>query len=59
MNMEKKLYVTPSLEVVEMECVSILAGSTPNVDVPIGGKEDENVDMGTKKLEGNFNHTWE
>ena len=57
--MEKKLYVTPSLEVVEMECVSILAGSTPNVDVPIGGKEDENVDMGTKKLEGNFNHTWE
>ena len=59
MNMEKKLYVTPSLEVVEMECVSILAGSPPKVDVPIEDKEDFNEEpIGTKKLEGNFNHDW-
>ncbi len=56
MNMEKKLYVTPSLEVVEMDFGVLLQGS---VKPPIGGTEDENVEMGTKKLEGNFNHTWE
>lgn len=54
--MKKKLYVTPSLEVVEMEFGVLLSGS---IQGPIGGKEDENQEMGTKKLEGNFNHTWE
>lgn len=57
--MEKKLYVTPSLEVVEMECVSILAGSPPKVDVPIGGDKDNGFTEDTKKHDGFTNHTWE
>ncbi len=57
MNMKKKLYVTPSLEVVEMEFGVLLSGS---IQGPIGGKDEENEEpIGTKKLEGNFNHTWE
>ena len=55
MNMEKKLYETPALEVVEMECVSILAGS---IDVGIGGDIDEGTTQDTKKFDG-FKHTWE
>ena len=57
--MEKKLYVIPSLEVVEMECVSILAGSPPKVDVEVGGDKDNGFTEDTKKLNGFMNHTWE
>ncbi|MBR4298067.1 MAG: hypothetical protein IKT82_07800 [Bacteroidaceae bacterium] len=57
--MEKKLYVIPSLEVVEMECVSILAGSPPKVDIPIGDDDDNGFTEDTKKHDGFTNHTWE
>ena len=58
--MEKKLYVIPSLEVVEMECVSILAGSPQNVDVKISDKEiEDGFTQDTKKHDGFMNHTWE
>lgn len=60
MIMEKKLYVIPSLEVVEMECVSILAGSPQNVDVKISDKEiEDGFTQDTKKHDGFMNHTWE
>lgn len=58
--MEKKLYVIPSLEVVEMECVSILAGSPQNVDVKISDKEiEDGFTQDTKKHDAFMNHTWE
>jgi hypothetical protein len=60
--MEKKLYVIPTLEVVEMECVSILAGSTqnpPKEDIQIGGDTDNGFTQDTKKHDGFMNHTWE
>lgn len=60
MIMEKKLYVIPSLEVVEMECVSILAGSPQNVDIKISDKEfEDGFTQDTKKHDGFMNHTWE
>lgn len=54
MNMQKKEYLVPALEVVEMECVSVLANS-------FTGEEGEEWEEGTttKKLDGPFNHTWE
>lgn len=55
MNMQKKEYLVPALEVVEMECVSILAGS---IDVGIGGDIDKGTTQDTKKFDG-FKHTWE
>lgn len=60
MNMKKKLYVSPSLEVVEMECLNnILGSSNPNnEDVGIGD-DMENGTTETKKLDAPFNHTWE
>ena len=60
MIMKKKLYVIPSLEVVEMECVSIiLAGSTPKVDVEVGDDIGDGFTQDTKKHDGFMNHTWE
>lgn len=59
MIMEKKLYVIPSLKVVEMECVSILAGSPRKVDVTVGGNIDNGFTEDTKKHDGFTNHTWE
>lgn len=55
MNMQKKEYLVPALEVVEMECVNILAGS---FDGEIGD-DIENGTTETKKLDGPFTHTWE
>ena len=61
MNMKKKLYVSPSLEVVEMECLNnILGSSNPNKeDVGIGGDIDNGFTQDTKKHDGFMNHTWE
>jgi hypothetical protein len=53
MNMQKKEYLMPALEVVEMECVSILAMS---VEL---GDDIENGTTETKKHDGPFTHTWE
>lgn len=53
--MEKKLYVIPSLEVIEMECVCVLADSINHGTA----EEEENDRIDTKKLDGSFNHTWE
>ena len=56
MNMQKKEYLVPALEVVEMECcVSILAGS---FDGELGD-DIENGTTETKKHDGPFTHTWE
>ncbi len=55
MNMQKKEYLVPALEVVEMECVSILASS-------FDGEIGDDIDNGTtetKKHDGSFNHKWE
>ena len=57
--MEKKLYVIPSLEVVEMECVSILAGSPQKVEVIKGDDIEDGFTQDTKKHDGFTNHTWE
>jgi hypothetical protein len=40
--MEKKKYITPECEVVEMETVTVIAGSTPEVgeDKETGGGDD-------------------
>ena len=54
-NMQKKEYLVPALEVVEMECVSILAGSFEG-DL---GDDIENGTTETKKHDGPFTHTWE
>jgi hypothetical protein len=59
MIMEKKLYVIPTLEVVEMECVSILAGSPHKVEVIMGDDKEEGFTQDTKKHDGFTNHTWE
>ena len=56
MNMQKKEYLVPALEVVEMECVSILAGS---VDIGTGDDTEYGETQDTKKHDGPFNHTWE
>lgn len=55
--MVKKEYVVPCLEVVEMECVSILAGSFTEGSDEID-KNDPN-DQGTNKKNDFLNHTWE
>ena len=55
--MQKKEYLVPALEVVEMECVNILAGSN-SLDVEFGD-DMENGTTETKKLDAPFNHTWE
>ena len=60
MNMKKMLYVSPSLKVVEMECVSILAASATKVEVKISDEVIENgFTQDTKKHDGLMNHTWE
>ena len=56
MNMKKKVYVIPSLEVVEMECVSVLANS-PTFDTD--EKEENDPNDQTKKHDGPFKHIWE
>lgn len=44
MNMTKKKYVTPAIEVVEMESVSMFASSGVNDGGEIGGNPDEEFD---------------
>ena len=53
--MQKKEYLVPALEVVEMMAYEgVLAVSADR-----GPSEPENEPLGTKKLDGSFNHTWE
>ena len=54
--MQKKEYLEPALEVVEMECVNILAGS---VDIGTGDDTEYGETQDTKKHDGSFNHKWE
>ena len=58
--MNKKEYMIPTCEVVEMETsVSILSGSTPKVDVGFGGDLEENDqnDM-SNRHRGEWGNLW-
>ena len=53
--MQKKEYLVPTLEVVDIEYEGVLA-----LSVDKGPSESENEEpIGTKKNDGSFNHTWE
>lgn len=56
-NMQKKEYLVPALEVVEMEYVSVLANS-PSFDLKEEEDENDPNKQNTNKHNG-FNHTWE
>lgn len=55
--MQKKEYLVPALEVVEMECVSVLANS-PSFDLDVDEGENDPNKQNTNKHNG-FTHTWE
>ena len=58
MNMNKKEYMIPTCEVVEMETsVSILSGSTPKVDVELGD-DLENGTTDTNRHRGEWGNLW-
>ena len=57
-NMIKKEYLTPAIEVVVMDPVSMIATSpefTPGTDK----EENEGTDVATKQKNDFLNHTWE
>ena len=60
--MEKKQYVTPSFEVVEMETGVMLAASN-RITIGRGDDMDQNAedggDMATQHRNSFTNHTWE
>ncbi len=36
--MDKKTYIAPSMEIVEVESIMMIASSTPKIDVIVGGE---------------------
>ena len=57
--MNKKEYMIPTCEVVEMETsVSILSGSTPKVDVGFGGSTDEDFTEDANRHRGEWGNLW-
>ena len=57
MNMEKKEYIAPECEIVEMETVNMIANS---FDTPIEGTEDENDSgsLGSNRHRGEWGNLW-
>ena len=55
MNMEKKMYIAPSCEVVEMEIVSMIAGS---IDVGVGDDIDNGSTQDANKYRGEWGNLW-
>ena len=54
--MVKKEYITPTLDVVEMECGPILSGS---IGVGVGSDKEYGSTQDTKKQNDFMKHTWE
>lgn len=56
MIMEKKEYIAPKCEVIEMDLVNMIAGSTPEV----GGdmEENESGDMMSNRKRGEWGNLW-
>lgn len=59
MNMNKKEYMIPTCEVVEMETsVSILSGSTPKVDVELGDDLENGSTQDANRHRGEWGNLW-
>lgn len=55
--MERKLYIAPECEVIEMDLVNMIAASTGGPEIDVEGDRDE-IELGSNRHRGEWGNLW-